>query len=192
MENNKNSKMLYDISHPLIKKCQKGDSKAQMELYKMYYKAMYNACLRIVQDTMEAEDIMQEAFLKAFDKIDTFKGEVSFGAWLKKIVVNHSLDHLKKRKLDLVEMNENIGKNMADNDPQVNEEELSLEVKRIKEAINELPDGYKIVLNLKLIEGYDYEEISEILDIQESAARSQFSRARKKLVTYLKEKSWTN
>jgi len=192
MKRDKKGKMIFDISHPLIKKCQKGDSRAQMELYKMYYKAMYNTCLRIVQDTMEAEDIMQEAFLKAFDKIGTFKGEVSFGAWLKKIVVNHSLDYLKKRKLELTELDSNVQNQVCQNENGVDETKLQLEVDNIKQVIKEMPDGYRLVLNLKLIEGYDYEEISEILEIKESAARSQFSRARKKLVEQLKTESWTS
>jgi len=141
---------------------------------------------------MEAEDIMQEAFLKAFDKIGTFKGEVSFGAWLKKIVVNHSLDYLKKRKLELTELDSNVQNQVCQNENGVDETKLQLEVDNIKQVIKEMPDGYRLVLNLKLIEGYDYEEISEILEIKESAARSQFSRARKKLVEQLKTESWTS
>lgn len=186
MNRDKKGKMLFDISHPLVQKCKNGDSRAQMEIYKMYYKAMFNTCFRIVNDTMEAEDIMQEAFLKAFDKIKTFKGEVSFGAWLKRIVVNHSLDYLKKRKLDLVEMNSNTHEEYSETSDSLKEEEISLEVEKIKKTIEEMPEGYKVVLNLKLIEGYDYEEIAAILDIKESAARSQFSRARQKLIMNLR------
>ena len=185
MNRDKKGKMLFDISHPLVQKCKNGDSKAQMEIYRMYYKAMYNTCLRIVNNTMEAEDIMQEAFLKAFDKIKTFKGEVSFGAWLKRIVVNHSLDYLKKRKLDLVEMNSNTQEMYSDSSEKINEDDISLEVERIKSTISKMPEGYKVVLSLKLIEGYDYEEIASILDIKESAVRSQFSRARQKLMMNL-------
>ncbi|MDO8927867.1 MAG: sigma-70 family RNA polymerase sigma factor [Bacteroidota bacterium] len=84
-----------NIHQDLVERCRKGDTKAQFELYKIYYKPMYNICLRMVGSQVEAEDVMQEAFLNAFTKIDTYQGVVSFGAWLKKIVINRSLDHLK-------------------------------------------------------------------------------------------------
>ena len=90
-----------NVHQQLIDLCKRGDSKAQFEIYKLYHKAMYNTCLRIVEDATEAEDIMQEAFFKAFDKINTYRNEVSFGAWLKRIVVNASLDYLKKVKLEI-------------------------------------------------------------------------------------------
>ncbi|VAW22417.1 RNA polymerase ECF-type sigma factor, partial [hydrothermal vent metagenome] len=86
-----------NIHQEIINRCRAGEQKAQHQLYKLYYKPMFNISLRIVNDKPEAEDIMQEAFLKAFKKIGSYKGEVSFGAWLKKIVVNHSLDALRKR-----------------------------------------------------------------------------------------------
>ncbi len=79
-----------NIHQGLIDACRHGDAKAQFEIYKLYYKAMYNSCFRILNNTQEAEDVMQEAFLSAFDKINSYKGEVSFGAWLKRIVVNRA------------------------------------------------------------------------------------------------------
>ncbi len=90
-----------NLHQDILDACKEGDQKAQFQIYKLYYKAMYNTSLRIVNDTMEAEDIMQEAFLSAFDKIDTYSGTVSFGAWLKKIVINRSLDALGKEKSGL-------------------------------------------------------------------------------------------
>ncbi|MEA1887101.1 MAG: sigma-70 family RNA polymerase sigma factor, partial [Bacteroidota bacterium] len=87
-----------NIHQDLIDGCKNGDQKAQFQIYKLYYKAMFNTSLRIVSDTMEAEDVMQEAFLSAFEKIDTYSGKVSFGAWLKKIVINRSLDAVSKQK----------------------------------------------------------------------------------------------
>ena len=175
----------------LIGNCRKGDRKAQFELYNLYFKAMYNAALRIVAQPAEAEDIMQEAFLSAFRKIETYKGDVSFGAWLKKIVINKSIDALRQRKLRFEEI---TGQEPDENpepvfdfeeDDKIWEERL---VAQIKDAIRELPQGYQVVLTLALIEGYDHEEIAQILSISESTSRSQLVRARKKLIAIINNK----
>ena len=165
-----------NIHGDVIERCRKGDTKAQFELYRLFYKPMYNVCLRMVGNAAEAEDVMQEAFLKAFTKIDTYEGVVSFGAWLKKIVINRSLDHLKKRKVKFEELNEKI----------VDEEPVMLVISEIqmgklKKAILQLPDGYRVVLTLHLLEGYDHEEISQILGITNVSSRSQYMRAKQKL-----------
>jgi RNA polymerase sigma-70 factor (ECF subfamily) len=146
---------------------------------------MYNTCLRIVNDSLEAEDIMQESFLKAFDKINFYKGEVSFGAWLKRIVINHSLDELRKRKLETSSIEDSVYE-IKDEEKKGEDEEVDVKVEEIKKAIQLLPDGYRIVLSLYLIEGYDHDEISEILNISSSTSRSQFARAKKKLIECLK------
>jgi RNA polymerase sigma-70 factor (ECF subfamily) len=172
-----------NIHQELIEECRQGSQKAQFQIYKLYFKAMYNVSLRIVNDEFEAEDVMQEAFLNAFKKIDTYKGEVSFGAWLKKIVVNRSLDVLKKRKVKFEEVNERTMEM-----PDLEGMPLEVDVKEIKKAIQSLPDGYRIVLSLYLIEGYDHDEISQILGISNSASRTQFSRAKSKLRELLKGK----
>ena len=137
---------------------------------------MYNICLRMVGAQVEAEDVMQEAFLKAFTKIDTYQGVVSFGAWLKKIVINRSLDHLKKRKVKFEELNEKI----PDEEP-VNIEISEIQMEKLKNAIQQLPDGYRVVLSLYLLEGYDHEEIAQILGITNVSSRSQYMRAKLKL-----------
>jgi len=184
--NTKPVKPEYSIQHTkLIEKIKKGDRKAQFEMYKLYYKAMYNTALRIVNDNSEAEDIMQESFLSAFSKIETYKAEVSFGAWLKKIVVNKSLDFLKKSKLMLEEIDETKDFEYID-DFEI-EQDVLQQVEKIKKAISKLADGYRVVLSLYLLEGYDHSEIAEILNIQASASRSQFTRAKKKLLEILSE-----
>jgi len=137
---------------------------------------MYNICLRMVGSQVEAEDVMQEAFLNAFTKIDTYQGVVSFGAWLKKIVINRSLDHLKKRKVKFEELNEKI----PDEEP-VNIEISEIQMEKLKNAIQQLPDGYRVVLSLYLLEGYDHEEIAQILGITNVSSRSQYMRAKLKL-----------
>lgn len=144
---------------------------------------MYSVSVRIVNDVMEAEDVMQEAFLSAFKKIKTYKGEVSFGAWLKRIVVNHSLDYLKKKKVQFEEINE---RTTQIEDYQMAAHEVDAKV--LKAAIQDLSDGYRVVLSLYLIEGYDHEEISQILGISNSASRTQLLRAKNKLRELLKGK----
>lgn len=177
-------KPIYENIHQeIIDHCKEGDQKAQFRLYKLYYKPMYSVCMRLINQADEAEDIMQEAFLNAFRNIDTYRGEVSFGAWLKRIVINRSLDHLKKKKLKLEEIND---KTAQIADYQMEMKEVNVEV--IKNAIQQLPDGYRVVLSLFLIEGYDHEEISQILGITNSNSRTQFLRAKNKLRELLKDK----
>ena len=168
----------------MIEACKQGERKAQTELYSLYAKAMFNVAYRILNSVHEAEDAMQEAFIKAFDKLDTYSGTVSFGAWLKKIVVNTSLDVLRKRK----EFFEDIEQHpdFVEEDTGNNENEIIFEAKKIKEAIMKLPTGYRIILSLYLLDGYDHDEISGILNISASTSRSQLARAKKKLIELLK------
>ncbi|HOB84651.1 MAG TPA: sigma-70 family RNA polymerase sigma factor [Bacteroidales bacterium] len=176
-----------NLHQDLLDGCKTGDQKAQFQIYKLYYKAMYNTSLRIVNNSMEAEDIMQESFLSAFEKIDTYSGTVSFGAWLKRIVINRSLDALGKKKAVFEDIESHFG--IMDNSPEDHDrnEEVDVKVEEIKEAIEKLPDGYRIILSLYLLEGYDHDEIAEILNITSSTSRSQLSRAKQKLVQELKK-----
>jgi len=168
-----------NLHQDLIDGCKRGDQRAQFQIYKLYYKAMYNTSLRIVDDTMEAEDIMQEAFLSAFEKISSYSGTVSFGAWLKKIVQNRSLDFLsKKSKLVYGDLESYYAVEDSCTDTTHLNEEQDPRVNKMKEVINKLPEIYQKVLSLYLFEGYDHEEISEILSIPSSTSRSQFSRAK--------------
>lgn len=180
---NKLNTLYKNIHQEIIDQCKEGSQKAQFQLYKLYYKAMFSVSLRIVNDQVEAEDVMQEAFLSAFKRMDTYKGEVSFGAWLKRIVVNRSLDYLKKRKAHFEEINE---QSAEFTDYQMDTREL--DTKALKQSIQELPDGYRVVLSLYLIEGYDHDEISQILGISNSASRTQLLRAKNKLRELLKGK----
>lgn len=175
-----------NIHQDLIDGCVSGDQKAQFQVYKLYYKAMYNTSLRIVNDTMEAEDIMQEAFLSAFEKIGTYSGTVSFGAWLKRIVINKSLDTLNKRKVVFEEIGSKIQIRDDSQDEIESKQNFESRLEIVKEAIDKLPDGYRVILSLYLIEGYDHDEIGEIMGISSSTSRSQLSRAKQKLLIELK------
>ena len=171
----------------LVEACKKGDQKAQFELYRLYNAAMYNTTLRIVGDSDDAEDVMQEAFLKAFTKLDSYRGEVSFGAWLKRIMINKALDflRLKKEQLSL----EDAGEVREIVDEPDNTADVEYKAEAIKNAIYDLPEGYRIVLSLILLEGYDHEEVSGILNISNATSRTQYHRAKKKLIELLKRNS---
>ena len=175
-----------NIHQDLIDGCKNGDQKAQFQIYKLYYKAMFNTSLRIVSDTMEAEDIMQEAFLSAFEKIETYSGTVSFGAWLKKIVINRSLDAVSRQKAIFEDIDTHYELQEESDYDTDNKMELEEKMQEVKSAINNLPDGYRIILSLYLLEGYDHDEIAEILNITSSTSRSQLSRAKQKLLNELK------
>ena len=169
----------------LIERCLRGDTLGYKELYARYSKAMYNTCLRMLNNVAEAEDVLQESFIEAFKNLGHFEYRTSFGGWLKQICINRSINQLKKRKIDWVDM-EQACYNNADEIP-IDEMEIILKVERVKKAIMKLSDGYRTVLNLYLLEGYDHEEIAEILNVAESTTRTQYMRAKQKLLQILKE-----
>ena len=168
----------------LIAECKQNNRRAQLQLYDMHCKAMYHTAYNFVKDEMIAEDMAQEGFIKAFQKIDDFNGKVTFGAWLKRIVINHCIDWLKKRKLQVVSIDNNNIQVANEDDWEVDD---CITMKCIDDSINKLPDKYKVVLKLFLLEGYDHQEISEILNISEVASRSQLFRGKNKLKELLKQ-----
>ena len=142
---------------------------------------MYQISRNIIKDEMRAEEAMQDAFLSAFEKLDEFHAEVTFGAWLKKIVVNKSLDYLKKDKMYV---NSESSENLSILE-EMEEIDLSEKIEEVKKAMNALPENYRIILSLYYLEGYDYEEISEILGLSYSNSRVMLNRAKNKLITLL-------
>lgn len=167
----------------LIEQCKKNNRKAQMKLYNQYCDAMYHIAFRFMKNPQDAEDVMQEAFIKAFKKIDSFQGEVTFGAWLKRIVINKSIDTLKSAKLKFTDVDENYLNIVDDDNWEISD---GISVDEVKFAISQLPQKYELVLSLFLIEGYDHQEISQILDITEVNSRTQLLRGKKKLKELLK------
>ena len=180
-----------DKHYDLVVECKQGSKKACYELYKLYSKAMLNVAFRIVGNIAEAEDVLQEAFLDAFSKLKDFRQDTTFGLWLKQIVVNRSINMLRKRKLELIEMEGDQLENIPDEEFE-DDEEIKYQAARIKEAMNELPEGYRLVISLYLLEGYDHEEIGQVLNISENTSRTQFLRAKRKLVEILKRKGITS
>lgn len=167
-----------NIHNKTIESVKNGNARAMHTLYQQYSKAMFNVCIRMTNSREDAEDILQEAFTDAFQNINSYAYEASFGAWLKRIVVNKCINALKKQRVDLI---------LTDIDYEVVTDEevdysmIELQVERVNQAITELPDGYKLVCTLYLIEGYDHKEIAQILNISESTSKSQYMRAKKKL-----------
>jgi len=156
-----------------------GDVRAQYQLYNLYSRAMFNICYRMTGQQEEAEDVLQEAFTYAFRKMRSFRFESTFGAWLKRIVVNTCINHLKKKKLELVLVEE---QNEAyPEEDVVDYGEISFRVEQVRKAVEALPDGYRVIFSLYALEGYDHKEIADILGISESTSKSQFLRAKKKL-----------
>lgn len=170
------------IHKELLDACRKGDPKAQMKIYKLYYKPMYNVSLRILGDTMEAEDVMQESFLAAFRTISKTELNISFGGWLKRIVVNRSLDALRKKRVSF-ELVENLP-DYSEMETNYDQEADSTEEKisKIRGAIERLPEKYRVVLSLNLFEGYDHDEIGQILGVPASTSRAHLSRGKQKLL----------
>jgi RNA polymerase sigma factor (sigma-70 family) len=166
----------------LVELCRKGNSKAQYELYRLYSKAMYNTSLRIVGNREEAEDVLQESFLDGFMKIDYFRGDSTFGAWLKSIVVNKSISKIRNQKLQWEELGELETEEVEEFDD--SEETIAV----IKHLIQDLPTGYRLVLNLYLFEGYDHKEIAEITGISEVTSRTQYIRAKQRLIELYKKR----
>lgn len=162
----------------LIERCKTGDRRAQQLIYQKYLRAMSRVAFRITGNEMEAEDVIQEAFVRAFRNLTNFKGEATFGAWLKRIVVNTSINHVKRRKAEFVPLEPDRFEVPEDYAPRY---VASHTMDKIKEAVDQLPDGYRTVFSLYLFEGYDHQEIGNILNISEATSKSQFSRAKKKL-----------
>ena len=179
--------IFIDKHYNLVVECKQGSKKACYELYKLYSKAMLNVAFRIVGNIAEAEDVLQEAFVDAFSKLKDFRQDTTFGLWLKQIVVNRSINLLRKRKLELVDLEgeqiENIAGEEAEDD-----DETQYQAARVKEAMKDLPEGYRLVISLYLLEGYDHEEIGQILNISENTSRTQFLRAKRKLLEILQRK----
>ncbi len=164
----------------LLTRCKRRNSKAMMELYNICAMPVYNASLHIVMNEFDAEEIMQDSILKAFDNIDRFLGtEKDFIAFVKKIAVNKSIDWFRKNSKTplFTEVGNNIVVEQYDDD----DDESIFSVDMIKEKIDSLPNGYRMVLYLHLVDELDFADIAEVMNIKPSSVRSQYARAKEKL-----------
>ena len=168
-----------EIHSGIIELSKAGNVKAQFELYALYSKAMFSICMRMLNRREEAEDMLQEAFAEIFDKLDTFRFESGFGSWAKRIVINKCINHLRRKRPDI-----RFEAELADKEElndQVDYENIRFQVEKVKRAMSELSDGYRIIFSLYALEGYDHEEISSILGISESTSKTQYMRAKMKI-----------
>ena len=172
------------IHDRLIDECRGGNRRAQFRLYELYSKAMFNTAYRIMGNREDAEDMLQEAFTDCFRKIGSYRTESTFGAWLKTIVINRCISRLRKREAELVFIDDYSRHEMQQDEPQ---EMIWPDPSVIARAVERLPDGYRVVFSLYLLEGYDHTEISQILGISESTSKTQYSRAKEKLKKILSE-----
>jgi RNA polymerase sigma-70 factor (ECF subfamily) len=152
----------------------------QRELYQLHYRRIYNTCLRIIGNTMDAEETMHDVFLKLFDHLDDLQDEKAFYSWSQSIAIRASIDRVRKKNPVFVPI-DNLA--IADDEP---DEEMELSVEAIKRELNCLPDGYRIILSMRLFEECEFEEIARTLQIKESTVRSQYVRGRDKLAKKLR------
>ena len=167
------------VTEHLIEGCRRGDRSSQLKLYKQYAQRLYIACLRIVGNSSEAEEAMQDSFLKIFTRLDQYHDGQCFEAWMHRIAIHTAIDYVRRQAPDQEELSDNLAEPETDGP---DEEEIQYSVAQIKEATTKLPAGYRIILSLYLFEGYDMEEIASILKIQPPSVRSQYLRAKRKLL----------
>lgn len=177
--------MTIPTADTLVNRCINGDMSACRLLYERYEKAMFNTALRITGNRADAEDVLQDSFIDAFTQLRSFEKRSTFGAWLRQIVVYKSVGLLKKRKISFVDPQS--GHLDQPQEEPVDEAEIEYTVAGIKSAMTNLPDGYRTVLSLHLLEGYDQEEIAEILHVSHSTVRTQYIRGKQKLLQLLQK-----
>jgi len=170
----------------ILSGCLQNDAGAQRELYSRYSPKMLSVCYRFAHNREDAEDMLQEGFIKVFSQVHTFQIKGAFEGWIRRIMVHIYINHLKKNK----KFNESVDIIYA-NGVQVREESVPsiVQAKQIVECIRLLPLGYRTVLNLYAIEGYSHKEISGMLDVEESTSRSQYTRAKQMLEDILIRKN---
>lgn len=177
-----------DISRDIIERSKKGNRQAQYQLYRQYAKAMFNICNRMMNDRADAEDMLQESFSEAFRRLDSFRNESTFGAWLKMIVINRCINEIKRKKAQL-EFFDDMSP-FEDEEDLTDDQSAGLSPEKIKKAMEELPKGSRMIFSLYLLEGYDHQEISEILNISESNSKTQYMRAKQRIKEILKNQPY--
>lgn len=172
----------------LIQKCNKNDYSAQLAVYNRYKNMMFSACLRIVRSRHDAEDIVQESFVKGFQKMSQLKEETNLGGWLKKIVVNASLDFVRKRKNDYWIEETFIVEGKEEEAFEI-EEDKGMTIQLIKDCLEEIKEKYRIILVLYMIEDYNHREIGEMLKLKESTVRNQYRRGKNILIEMIQKRT---
>ncbi len=175
-----------NINGQIIDRCKKGEVQAQFILYKQYSKAMYNIAIRFLNNKLDAEDILQESFITAFEKLDELTNNPAFGSWLKRIVVNNCITHIKKNRFEFDDIDDFTS---VEED---GEEDFTIDPALLHNAIKELPAGGRTILVLHALEGYKHREIAEMLGVSESTSKTQYKRALDILYKHLKQKMYVS
>jgi RNA polymerase sigma-70 factor (ECF subfamily) len=177
-----------NTNNEILDRCKNGEPKAQFILYKQYSKAMYNIAIRFLNNQMDAEDILQESFVTAFEKLNELTNNDAFGSWLKRIVINNCITQLRRRKTEFEDV-EDYGPELITSD---DDADLSIDPAIVHSAIKELPAGGRTILALHALEGYKHREIADMLGISESTSKSQYKRALDILFRNLKQKIYVS
>ena len=175
---------MNNTQNGLLERCRKKESSACRELYDQYARAMFNISLRIVNDKDEAEDILQESFIKAFSDMTRFNTLPEFGGWLKRVVVNHSLDIIRKKKPNFVSL-----KDIESTEIVEKEEYTQYGINEVITCVRLLPHGFRVILTLFLFENYSHKEIASMLNISEGTSKSQYKRAKNRLIELIQQKT---
>ncbi|MDB5230033.1 MAG: sigma-70 family polymerase sigma factor [Chitinophagaceae bacterium] len=172
------------IHDHVLKACRDGNAMSFKLLYEQYARAMYNTSLRIVNNPADAEDVLQEAFLDAFRNLERFEFRSGFGSWLKRIVVNKSINYVRRKNSNWIELQDHHDLFVEN---EIDENEMEFKLEEVRRCIQKLPDGYRTILCLHLIENYKQETIADILGVSHTTVRTQYMRAKKKLLELLKQ-----
>ena len=164
-----------------IEGCRKGVRSAQLKLYEHYARMLFASCYRILANTEEAEEAMQDSFLKIFTHLDQYHEEMNFEAWMRRVAIHTAIDYVRQRSEELEVLTDNLP-----DLPEEEEEEPLYTIEQVKQAMEQLPHGYRVVLSLYLFEGYDMEEIAQILHLKPASVRSQYLRGKRKLIEWIK------
>lgn len=174
----------------LIQGCKDGKRRSQHEMFKLFYGKMLSVCMRYTKDRDTAEDVLQNGFIKVFDKLDAFDGSGSFEGWMRRIMANTAIDAIRKSKKAPLLSDDDSRFKEDSIDHLVESEEVSftnIKAELAMEAISKLSPAYKAVFNLYVFEGYKHKEIAEILDISEGTSKSNYAKAKINLQKILKE-----
>lgn len=179
---------MEDSVQELIVGCRKRHRQSQLAMYRRFAPLVYPICLRIVGHSEEAEEAMQDTFLKLFEKLDQYHDELCFEAWIRRIAVRTAIDYVRRR-LPEEELIEETLPDVPDDEEEIREQEEQtlLTVASVRNALEKVPAQARVVLSLYLFEGYDMEEISQILKIQPSSVRSQYLRGKRRLIELLQK-----
>jgi RNA polymerase sigma factor (sigma-70 family) len=176
-----------NINRQLLERCRHGEVRAQFVLYKQYSKAMYNIAIRFLNNKMDAEDVLQESFVSAFENLNELTSDNAFGSWLKRIVINNCITHIRRNRFEFADIDDHGSVAVEDE-----ENDLNIDPAIVHNAIKDLPAGGRAILVLHALEGYKHREIAEMLGISESTSKSQYKRSLDILFINLKQKIYVS